>query len=127
MQMVGEQLGIVDQFAAVDELTLQDDGALRIMERVEGGRYQISVCAGPPLVAAWATGRLPEPPNNPQVGMQNMRRVMPALQRAQPAAIDAAGIRYINVEVPTQRRDTRIVRDAPVDDIARDIVAWIRG
>jgi len=127
MPMVGERLGIVDQFAAVDELTLQDDGALRIMERVEGGRYQISVCAGPPLVAAWATGRLPEPPNNPQVGMQNMRTVMPALQRAQPAAIDAAGIRYINVEVPTQRRDTRIVRDAPVDDIARDIVAWIRG
>jgi electron transfer flavoprotein beta subunit len=127
MQLVGEHLGIVDQFAAVDELTVQDDGALRIMERVEGGRYQVSICAGPPLVAAWATGHLPEPPNNPQIGMQNMRTVMPALQRAQPAAIDAGAIRFTNVEVPTQRRDTRIVKDAPADDIARDIVAWIRG
>jgi electron transfer flavoprotein beta subunit len=127
MQLVGEHLGIVDQFAAVDELTVQDDGALRIMERVEGGRYQVSVCAGPPLVAAWATGHLSEPPNNPQIGMQNMRTVMPALQRAQPAAIDAGAIRFTNVEVPTQRRDTRIVKDDSVDDIARDIVAWIRG
>jgi electron transfer flavoprotein beta subunit len=127
MPMVGEHLGIVDQFAAVDELTVQDDGALRIMERVEGGRYQVSVCAGPPLVAAWATGHLSEPPNNPQLGMQNMRTVMPALQRAQPAAIDAGAIRFTNVEVPTQRRDTRIVKDDSVDDIARDIVAWIRG
>jgi len=127
MQMVGERLGITDQFAAVDELTVQNGGALRIMERVEGGRYQVSVCAGPPLVAAWATGKLPEPPNNPQIGMQNMRTVMPALQHAQPAAIDSGAIQFANVEVPTQRRDTRIVKDMPVDDIARDIVAWIRG
>lgn len=127
MQMVGERLGIVDQFAAVDELTVQDDGALRIMERIEGGRYQVSVCAGPPLVAAWATGKLPEPPNNPQIGMQNMRTLMPALQCAQPAVIDAGAIQFSGVEVPTQRRDTRIVKDVPVDDIARDIVAWMRG
>lgn len=69
MQMLGERLGIQDQFQGVDELVVQADGSLRILERVEGGRHQISVCEGPPAVLGWATGRLPEPPNNPQVGM----------------------------------------------------------
>ncbi|OHE81432.1 MAG: hypothetical protein A3G75_01585 [Verrucomicrobia bacterium RIFCSPLOWO2_12_FULL_64_8] len=127
MQMVGERLGLVDQFLAVDELTVQDDGALRILERVEGGHYQVSVCACPPAVLGWATGRLPEPPNNPQVGMMNMRAIMPALQRAQPARIGAEGVTFVKVELPQQRRQTRIVRDAPVEEMAREIVAWIRG
>jgi electron transfer flavoprotein beta subunit len=126
LQMIGERLEIADQFLAVDELTVGADGSIRILERVEAGRHQISVCTGPPLVAGWATGRLPEPPNNPQLGMQNMRTVMPALQRARPAAIDSGGIEFIDVEVPAQRRDTRIVKDIGVDDIARDIVAWIK-
>ena len=84
MQMVGERLGITDQFQGVDELTVQEDGSLRILERVEGGRHQVSACAGPPALLGWATGNLPEPPNNPQVGMANMRAIMPALQRAKP-------------------------------------------
>ena len=126
MQMVGERLGLVDQFLAVDELTVQDDGALRILERVEGGQYQISLCAGPPAVLGWATGRLPEPPNNPQVGMMNMRTIMPALQRAQPAPIGAEGLTFVKVELPRQRRETRIVRDAPVEEMAREIAEWIR-
>ena len=127
MQMVGERLGLVDQFLAVDELTVQDDGALRILERVEGGQYQVSLCAGPPAVLGWATGKLPEPPNNPQVGMMNMRTIMPALQRAQPAPIGAEGLTFVKVELPQQRRETRIVRDAPVEEMAREIVEWIRG
>jgi electron transfer flavoprotein beta subunit len=127
MQMVGERLEIADQFLAVDELTIRGDGSIRILERVEGGRYQVSVCAGAPLVAAWATGRLPEPPSNPQVGMLNMRTIMPALQKAQPAAVGAREVEFVKVEIPAQRRETRIVKDLPVADIARDIVAWIRG
>ena len=127
MQMVGERLGIRDQFLGVDELTVQDDGALRILERVEGGRYQVSRCQGPPAVLAWATGHLPEPPNNPQVGMQNMRGIMPALQKAAPQPIASEGLRFREVEVPRQRRETRIVKDAPADEIAREIVDWIRG
>jgi electron transfer flavoprotein beta subunit len=127
MQMVGERLEIADQFLAVDELTVQGDGSIRILERVEGGRYQVSVCSGAPLVAAWATGKLPEPPNNPQVGMQNMRTIMPALQKAQPAGVGAQGVDFIKVEIPAQRRETRIVKDIPAADIAREIVAWIRG
>ncbi len=44
-------------------------------------------CAGPPAVLGWATGHLHEPPNNPQLGMANMRTLMPALQKAKPAAV----------------------------------------
>ena len=42
MQMVGERLGIVEQFQGVDELTVAEDGSLRILERVEGGMHQVS-------------------------------------------------------------------------------------
>jgi electron transfer flavoprotein beta subunit len=127
MPVIGERLGIADQFAGVDRLTVLDDGSLRVMERVEGGRYQVSTCAGPPAMLAWATGELPEPPNNPQVGMMNMKTAMPALQRAQPAPVGAEGIAYHSVEVPRARRETRVVKDTPVEEIAREIVAWIRG
>lgn len=127
MQMLGERLAVTDQFLAVDELTVQDDGSIRILERVEGGRYQVSLCAGPPLVCGWATGHLPEPPNNPQVGMQNMRVIMPALQKARPVKVGAEGVTFLKVELPQQRRQTRIVKDASVDEIAREIVEWING
>ena len=80
LQVVGERLGITDQFQGVDELNTNPDGSLEILERVEGGTYQISRCAGPPALFGWATGNLPEPKNNPQVGMANMRAMMPALQ-----------------------------------------------
>jgi len=89
LQMVGERLQIVDQFQGVDELTAGGDGSLRILERIEGGKHQVSTCAGPPAVLGWATGSLSEPPNNPQVGMANMRTIMPSLQRAKPAKVGA--------------------------------------
>ena len=127
MQMVGERLGIMDQFLGVDELTVRDDGSLKLLERIEGGEYQVSVCSGAPAVVAWATGNLPEPPNNPQIGMVNMRSVMPALQKARPAPVGAEGVTYLGVEFPSQRRETRIVKDLSVDEIAREIVAWIKG
>ena len=90
MQLAGEQLGIIDQFQGVDQLMVQPDGSFEIMERIEGGRHLASICQGPPAVVGWATGNLPEPRNNPQVGMANMRSVMPALQRAKPAPVPDA-------------------------------------
>ncbi|NQU09466.1 electron transfer flavoprotein subunit beta [bacterium] len=127
LQLVGEQLGIVDQFQGVDQLTVQPDGSLEILERVEGGRHQVSKCAGPPAVLGWATGNLPEPPNNPQIGMANMRTIMPALQKSKPAQVGAEGVAFARVALPTQRRDTKVVKDLPPDEIAKDIVAWITG
>ena len=127
VQMVGERLGITEQFLAVDELTIQNEDSLRVLERVEAGQYQVSVCAGPPAVLGWATGKLPEPPNNPQVGMANMRAIMPALQRAQATQIGSSGVTYASVQLPEQRRETRIVKDTPAEDIAREIVDWLKG
>jgi electron transfer flavoprotein beta subunit len=127
MQMVGESLSIAEQFLGVDHLSIQDDGSLKIMERIEGGQYQVSVCPGPPAVLAWATGSLPEPPNNPQVGMANMRKIMPALQKAQSAQLSLDEIAYKKVEIPQQTRETKIVKDTPAQDIAREIVDWIKG
>jgi electron transfer flavoprotein beta subunit len=127
LQMVGERLGILDQFQGVDKLTVGGDGSLTILERIEGGKHQVSICAGPPAVLGWATGSLSEPPNNPQVGMANMRTIMPALQRAKPVKVGAEGVTYARVALPSQRRETRVVKDLSADEISREIVAWIRG
>ena len=125
MQIVGERLGILDQFQGVDQLTPNPDGSLTILERLEGGRHQVSRCAGPPALLGWATGNLPGPKNNPQVGMLNMRAVMPALQRAKPVKL-GAGPAFTNVSLPKQQRETKVVKDLSPDDIAREIVEWIR-
>jgi electron transfer flavoprotein beta subunit len=126
MQIVGERLGIVDQFQGVDELKVNPDGSLEILERVEGGKHQISKCAGPLALLGWATGNLPEPKNNPQVGMLNMRTVMPALQKAKPTRLVGEGLSFASVSLPKQLRETRIVKDKSPDEIAGEIVEWIR-
>jgi electron transfer flavoprotein beta subunit len=125
LQLVGERLGITDQFQGVDQIDLHNDGSFGVLERVEGGRHQASVCAGAPAVLGWATGNLPEPRNNPQIGMANMRTVMPALQKAKPATLAANGLKYVSVTLPKQQRDTRVVKDMSPDEIALEVVAWI--
>jgi electron transfer flavoprotein beta subunit len=126
MQMVGERLGITDQFQGVDELKIAADGSLEILERIEGGKHQISKCAGPPALLGWATGNLPEPKNNPQVGMVNMRTVMPALQKAKPVKLAGEGLSFASVSLPKQLRETKIVKDKSADEIAKEIVEWIK-
>jgi electron transfer flavoprotein beta subunit len=127
VQMVGERLGITDQFLSADELTVSPDGTLTILERVEGGRYLVSDVAGPPCAIAWATGNLPEPPNNPQVGMMNMRTIMPALQKAPAFQFGSQETVFQSVALPKQERRTRIVKDVPIDEMAREIADWIKG
>jgi electron transfer flavoprotein beta subunit len=126
MQIVGERLGILDQFQAVDELKLNPDGSLEILERIEGGKHQLSRCAGPPLLLGWATGHLPEPKNNPQLGMTNMRTVMPALQKAKPIKLAGEGLTFVNVTLPKQLRQTVIVKDKTPDEIAVELAQWIK-
>jgi electron transfer flavoprotein beta subunit len=125
LQTVGERLGITDQFQGVDRITVSEDGSFEVLERVEGGKHQVSVCAAPPAVLGWATGSLPEPRNSPQVGMANMRGIMPALQKAKSAKLDANGLAYVSVSLPRQRRETRVVKEMPEEEIAREIVQWI--
>jgi electron transfer flavoprotein beta subunit len=125
MQIIGERLGITEQFQGVDRLTPREDGSFEILERVEGGRHQVSTCAAPPAVLGWATGHLPEPRNNPQVGMVNMRGVMPALQRAKAAPAGNAGLGFASVSLPKQQRQTRVVKNMAPEEIARELVAWM--
>ncbi len=125
LQLIGERLGITDQFHGVDQIDLRDDGSFEVLERVEGGKHQVSVCAGAPAVLGWATGNLPEPRNNPQIGMTNMRTMMPALQKAKPAALTQNGLHYASVSLPRQQRSTRVVKDMTPDEIASELVAWM--
>jgi len=125
LQLIGERLGITDQFQGVDLIDLRDDGSFEVLERVEGGRHQVSVCAGAPAVLGWATGNLAEPRNNPQVGMANMRTIMPALQKAKAATLAPNGLRYVSVALPKQQRSTRVVKDMSPDEIAAELAAWI--
>ncbi len=125
MQVIGERLGITEQFQGVDEIKVHDDSSFDVLERIEGGRHQASNCTGAPAVLGWATGNLPEPRNNPQVGMANMRTVMPALQKAKPAQIAAGTLTYNSVALPKQQRNTRIEKNMSPDEIARELAAWI--
>lgn len=127
MQIVGEILGITDQFQGVDGLAIEPDGSLKILERIEGGQHQSSTCIAPPALLGWATGGLPEPRNNPQVGMANMRAIMPALQKAKAVKIGAEGVTFHSVSLPKQTRETKIVKDLPPDQIAAEIVEWMKN
>ncbi|MGD0737531.1 MAG: hypothetical protein ABR976_20565 [Terracidiphilus sp.] len=126
LQLVGERLGIADQFQGVDQIEFRDDGSLEVLERIEGGKHQVSVCAGTPAVLGWATGNLAEPRNNPQVGMANMRGILPALQKAKRADLAATGLRYLSVNLPKTQRTTRVVKDQPAKAIADELLAWMR-
>src|SRR6202142_1580231 len=126
MQMGGERLGILDQFQGVDQLKVNADGSLEILERIGGGKHQVSKCTGAPALLGWATGNLPEPKNNPQVGMMNMRTVMPALQRAKPTKLAAEGLTFTSVALPKQLRETKVVKDKSAEEIAKEIVEWIK-
>ena len=70
---------------------------------------------------------LPEPPNNPQTGMMNMRGIMPALMKAPVANVGVGGIAYEKTEVPSAKRATVVKKDMSADDIAKEIVEWIKG
>ncbi|MGA8729949.1 MAG: hypothetical protein WB608_14445 [Terracidiphilus sp.] len=125
LQLTGEILGITDQFQGVDQIELRDDGSFEVLERVEGGKHQVAICAGAPAVLGWATGNLPEPRNNPQIGMANMRSIMPALQKTRPTALAGNGLHYASVSLPKQQRTTRVVKDSTPDEIARELVEWM--
>jgi len=125
LQIIGERLGITEQFQGVDQIDLRDDGSFEVLERVEGGKHQVSICAGAPAVLGWATGNLSEPRNNPQIGMANMRSLMPALQKARPAPLNGNGLHYASVGLPKQQRPTRVVKDMSPEEIAAELAMWI--
>jgi electron transfer flavoprotein beta subunit len=58
--------------------------------------------------------------------MVNMRTVMPALQKAKPVKLAGEGLSFAAVSLPKQLRETKIVKDKSPDDIAKEIVEWIK-
>ena len=58
--------------------------------------------------------------------MVNMRTAMPALQKAKPVKLAGESLTFKSVSLPKQLRETKIVKDKSADDIAREIVEWIR-
>ena len=58
--------------------------------------------------------------------MANMRSVMPALQRAKAVKLTADGVTFASVSLPKQLRQTQVVKDAPPEVIAKEIVEWIK-
>lgn len=126
LQVLGEILGVKEQFYGVDNIEIKDDGSINILERVEGGKHQLSSVDQLPIVIGWATGNLPEPPNNPQVGMLNMKGILPALQRARTAQFNKSKLNFLNITSPSLLRETRVVKDKSVDEIALEIVKWIK-
>ena len=126
IQMIAERLGITEQFQGVDRITVREDGSFEVLERIEGGRHQVSVCSAPPAALGWATGFLAEPRNNPQVGMANMKTIMPALMRSKAAPAVDSGLSFVSVTLPKQQRETRIEKNMTPEEIAREIAAWIK-
>ncbi len=127
LQFVAESLGVTEFFNAVDELKIAEDDSFSVKERIEGGKYLVSTCSGLPAAIGWATGSLPEPPNNPQTGMMNMRGIMPALMKAPTANVGTGGIAWQKAEVPASKRDTVVKKDMSVEDIAKEIVEWVKA
>jgi hypothetical protein len=52
---------------------------------------------------------------------------MPALQKAKPSPVSTGDITFTSVTLPTQTRTTQVIKDASPEQIAADIVAWIKG
>ena len=58
--------------------------------------------------------------------MLNMLSVMPALQKAKAFRLVGEGLVFASVTLPKQLRATKIVKDKSADDIARELVEWIK-
>ena len=43
------------------------------------------------------------------------------------ADLSGTSLTFEGVEVPQQRRETRVEKDASVDDMAKEIVEWLKG
>lgn len=125
LQLVGEKLGITEQFFGVDRLTPAADGSFTVLERVEAGQHLETQVSGAPAVIGWATGDLPELPNNPKIGMMNMAKIMPAIGKAKAVDLTSAGFSVVDAALPAEKRQTRVVKDLPAAEVAAEIRTWI--
>jgi electron transfer flavoprotein beta subunit len=50
--------------------------------------------------------------------------ILPSLQKAKAVQL-APAITFASAALPKQQRDTKVVKDKPVDEIASEIVEWV--
>jgi len=122
--MVGERLGIAEQFQGVDQVTVGEDGSLEILERIEGGRHQVSVCAAPPAVLGWPPATCPSRATIRRSAWQHARHHARVATRQ--AHVHPQHRPLLRLREPAQAAaETRIVKDMAAQEIAREIVAWM--
>ena len=125
MQMVGERLGITEQFQGVDQIYRREDGSFEVLERVEGGRHQRSG-----LRRASGSAWLGHGPFAGTAQQPAGRHVEYARHYARSATRQAVADRrtpgWLRLCEPAETAaETRMVKDMPADEIAREIVAWM--
>ncbi len=125
MQMVGERLGITDQFQGVDELTVGADGALRD-PRAHRGRAAPGVGVRR-AARACSAGRPATCPSRRTTRRSAWRTCARSCRRCRRPSRRRSpmGGAFASAAVPTQRRETRVVKDLSPDEIAQEIVEWI--
>jgi len=73
---------------------------------VEGGRHQVSVCAGTPAVLGWATGKSRRAAQQSADRHGEYARHYARVQKAKAVTLAANGLRYVSVNLPKQQRET---------------------
>jgi electron transfer flavoprotein beta subunit len=59
--------------------------------------------------------------------MANMRALMPALQKSKPATLATGSLTFQGVTVPSQKRETRVLKDLSAAQVAQELAAWIKA
>lgn len=127
MPLLAGYLGINEVFLGADFIEVNQDSGFIIKERNETNGYLVSTTSELPLVVSIATGEIAEPCNNPQVGMANMRKMMPILQKSVKLDDLHSNIVYEAVDLPKKNRSTLVVKDKSPEEIAIEIVNWIKN
>ncbi len=129
LQLVGERLGITDQFQGVDQIEVrrtEKHGSFEVLERVEGGK-------APGIVNArerprcWGGRReiLRSRGTIRRWAWRICGRSCRRCRRRRRQRSTRMRLRYIPVSLPKQQRTTRVVKDMSADEIADELVAWI--
>ena len=125
LQLVGERLSIADQFQGVDQIDVRQDGSFEVLERVEGGKHQVSLCAGAPAVLGWATGTWRSRGTIRKWAWRTCARLCRRCKRRRRRRSKRMVCSYVSVSLPKQQRTTRVEKNMSADEIARELVEWI--
>ena len=123
LQLIGERLGILDQFQGVDQIDLREDGSFEVLERVEGGMHEVSICAATPR--AGMGNRQSRGAAKQSANRHGQHGHSSRAAEAKLATLPSNGLSYTSVSLPKQQRATRVVKDMTADGITRELVEWI--